>query len=87
MANDANQVFGIDVDGNGLFEDVGDIFEADRDTNGFPDVALNASKNSQELIIFNVYPNAATSDKPINLAFQLPSDFRNWETVSISQLK
>ncbi|MCH1502187.1 hypothetical protein OAN94_00170 [Verrucomicrobiales bacterium] len=66
---------------------MGDIFEADRDTNGFPDVALNASKNSQELIIFNVYPNAATSDKPINLAFQLPSDFRNWETVSISQLK
>ncbi len=54
---------------------------------GFPDVALNASKNSQELIIFNFYPNAATSDKPINLAFQLPSDFRNWETVSISQLK
>lgn len=87
LSNAADEVLGIDANGNGLFEDVGDVLEADRDANGFPDVALDASRNSQELIIFNVYPSAATSDEPIRLEFQLLSDSGDWETVSISQLK
>ena len=87
LTNAADEVLGIDANGNGLFDDVGDVLETDRDANGFPDVVLDQSKNSQELIVFNVYPNASTSDDLINLEFQLLSDSGDWETVSISQLK